>query len=82
MLILFHIVHLQIDAMGDKVGRVYVDAQDLSQLQARKFKGLKSNKRDSIEDGTDKPLSGGGGEGRKRVKTKEVVAAEEVPMDE
>lgn len=69
--------------MGDKVGRVYVDSQDLSQLQARKFKGLKgNNKRDAVEDGAEKPLSGGGGEGRKRTKTKEVEAAEDAPMDE
>lgn len=31
--------------MGDKVGRVYVDSQDLSTLQARKFKGLKGEKK-------------------------------------
>jgi ribosome production factor 2 len=60
--------------MGDKIGRVHVDRQDLSTLQTRKFKGLKKRKG---EDGGDdagaesegeKPLSGGGGEGRKRTK--------------
>lgn len=27
--------------MGDKVGRVYLNPQDLGKLQSRKFKGLK-----------------------------------------
>lgn len=73
---------LQIDAMGDKVGRVYVDSQDMSTMQTRKFKGLKGNKREAY-DGAEKPLSGGGGEGRKRPKKDaEVALAEEMPMDE
>ena len=35
--------------MGDKVGRVHVGKQDLSQLQTRKMKGLKRSK-DEVED--------------------------------
>ena len=31
----------QIDEMGNKVGQLHVDRQDLGKLQARKFKGLK-----------------------------------------
>lgn len=62
--------------MGDKIGRVHVDRQDLSTLQTRKFKGLKKRKgedtdNEGAEGGDDKgekPLSGGGGEGRKRTK--------------
>lgn len=65
--------------MGDKIGRVHVDRQDLSTLQSRKFKGLKKRKNEDGqsdgevvvgEDGitVEKPLSGGGGEGRKRKK--------------
>ncbi|KAM0792213.1 hypothetical protein ACM66B_004909 [Microbotryomycetes sp. NB124-2] len=33
--------NVDIDAMGDKIGHVYMAPQDLSQLQTRKFKGLK-----------------------------------------
>ena len=66
-----------VDEMGDKVGRVYVDSQDLSGLQARKFKGLKrapNPTEPSGGEGTEfnevvaKVSSGGGGEGRKRPK--------------
>jgi hypothetical protein len=71
--------------MGDKVGRVYVDSQDLSTLQARKFKGLKGHnkKRSADEEGgaeTAVAAGGdvaevdgkvGGGEGRKRAKKAE-----------
>ncbi|GAO15115.1 hypothetical protein UVI_02048270 [Ustilaginoidea virens] len=41
------------DAMGDKVGRVHLGRQDLSQLQLRKMKGLKRSRRDEedlVED--------------------------------
>lgn len=63
--------------MGDKVGRVYVESQDLSGLQARKFKGLKRTTAPGEEatgEGLEvgevggKVSSGGGGEGRKRAK--------------
>ena len=60
--------------MGDKIGRVHVDRQDLSTLQTRKFKGLKKRKGDDAEDAGDdaqdaEPVaSSGGGEGRKRAK--------------
>ncbi|SCV66966.1 BQ2448_5612 [Microbotryum intermedium] len=37
--------NIDIDEMGDKVGRVYVDKQDMGTLQARKFKGLKVEKK-------------------------------------
>ncbi|GAA5903869.1 rRNA-binding ribosome biosynthesis protein RPF2 [Sporobolomyces salmoneus] len=74
--------NIDINEMGDKVGRVHVDRQDLSQLQTRKFKGLKKRKGEDTDggdtgaeseggaqsDGGEKPLSGGGGEGRKRKK--------------
>lgn len=62
--------------MGDKVGRVYVDSQDLSSLQSRKFKGLKRG------PPAEKPMADAnvapelqevvanvsGGEGRKRAR--------------
>ncbi|GAA6011584.1 hypothetical protein JCM11491_004696 [Sporobolomyces phaffii] len=69
--------NIDINEMGDKVGRVHVDRQDLTQMQTRKFKGLKKRKgEDDAEGGAEsegaepaeKPLSGGGGEGRKRKK--------------
>ncbi|KAL8276566.1 hypothetical protein RQP46_011056 [Phenoliferia psychrophenolica] len=74
--------NIDVDEMGDKVGRVYVDSQDLSGLQARKFKGLKrapNPTEPSGGEGTEfnevvaKVSSGGGGEGRKRPK----ISAEE-----
>ncbi|AAS52135.1 ADR215Cp [Eremothecium gossypii ATCC 10895] len=34
--------NVEIDSMGDKIGRVHVGKQDLNQLQTRKMKGLKS----------------------------------------
>ncbi|KAK4701561.1 ribosome production factor 2, partial [Phenoliferia sp. Uapishka_3] len=73
--------NIDVDEMGDKVGRVYVDSQDLSGLQARKFKGLKRGPNPTEPSGGEgtefgvvggKVSSGGGGEGRKRPK----VAAE------
>ncbi len=61
--------NIDVDEMGDKVGRVYVENQDLSKLQARKFKGLKRKpeEKEKAPDGAE----GEGvasGEGRKRSK--------------
>lgn len=59
--------------MGDKVGRVYVDRQDLSTLQARKFKGLKRAPPQKGEAEVDAADEGEGEAGpseeRKRVRT-------------
>lgn len=38
------------DTMGDKIGRVHLGKQDLSELQTRKMKGLKRNRHDEEED--------------------------------
>ncbi|KAF4989868.1 hypothetical protein FGRMN_8846 [Fusarium graminum] len=38
------------DSMGDKIGRVHLGKQDLSELQLRKMKGLKRSRKDA--DGT------------------------------
>ncbi|EYB21259.1 hypothetical protein FG05_01175 [Fusarium graminearum] len=40
------------DSMGDKIGRVHLGKQDLSELQLRKMKGLKRSRKDA-EDVTD-----------------------------
>ena len=37
------------DSMGDKLGRVHLGKQDLSQMQTRKMKGLKRSRDDGIE---------------------------------
>ncbi|KAI0970130.1 ribosome biogenesis protein RPF2 [Xylaria arbuscula] len=42
--------NISTDIMGDKVGRIHVGKQDLSDLQTRKMKGLKRNR--DIEGGT------------------------------
>lgn len=34
--------NVEIDSMGDKIGRIHMGKQDLNQLQTRKMKGLKS----------------------------------------
>ncbi|GAA5829611.1 hypothetical protein JCM11251_000222 [Rhodosporidiobolus azoricus] len=69
--------NVDIDEMGNKIGKVHVDYQDLDKLQSRKFKGLK--RRPGEEDvepasegevaeaaeAAEEPKSGGG-EGRKK----------------
>ncbi|GAA5862973.1 hypothetical protein JCM3774_006705 [Rhodotorula dairenensis] len=50
--------NVDIDEMGDKVGRVYVDSQDLGKLQSRKFKGLKRKPGESVGAGADDSTSG------------------------
>lgn len=41
--------NVEMDVMGDKIGRVHVGKQDLGKLQTRKMKGLKK-KYDQVED--------------------------------
>lgn len=63
--------NVDVDEMGDKVGRVYVDNQDLSKLQARKFKGLKRKPEEKDKSEAKVGAEGEGvasGEGRKRTK--------------
>jgi len=51
-------VNIDVDEMGDKVGRIHVGRQDLSKLQSRKVKGLKMvREEDSDEDGIDEQCS-------------------------
>lgn len=49
--------NIETDLMGDKLGRVHLGKQDLSQLQTRKMKGLKRNRDhdddDMVMDGTN-----------------------------
>lgn len=45
--------NIETDLVGDKIGRVHLGKQDLSQLQTRKMKGLKRSHADL--DGTDLP---------------------------
>ncbi|KAM0753843.1 Brix-domain-containing protein [Meredithblackwellia eburnea MCA 4105] len=62
--------NVDVDEMGDKVGRIYVDSQDLSTLQSRKFKGLKRAPEASTEEeGTVEGTSSGGGGRKKKAKT-------------
>ncbi|PFH57249.1 hypothetical protein XA68_15320 [Ophiocordyceps unilateralis] len=41
--------NISTNAMGDKIGRVHLGTQDLSQLQTRKMKGLKRSRDDDAE---------------------------------
>jgi ribosome production factor 2 len=36
--------NISTDIMGDKLGRIHIGKQDLSDLQTRKMKGLKRNR--------------------------------------
>ena len=42
------------NTVGDKIGRIHLGRQDLSELQTRKMKGLK-RKRDTEDDEEDYP---------------------------
>ncbi|KAF4446628.1 valyl-tRNA synthetase [Fusarium austroafricanum] len=41
------------DSMGDKIGRVHLGKQDLSELQLRKMKGLKRSRKDAEDTADD-----------------------------
>ena len=59
---------MQTDTMGDKLGRVHLGKQDLSELQTRKMKGLKRlrdvdteiDMEEDIVSGSDEDMDGGG----------------------
>jgi len=44
--------NIETDTIGDKVGRVHVGKQDLSQLQTRKMKGLKRSRNEMDDEAT------------------------------
>ncbi|KAJ3105222.1 rRNA-binding ribosome biosynthesis protein rpf2 [Phlyctochytrium planicorne] len=50
--------NIERDSMGDKVGRIHMEKQDMSKLQTRKMKGLKRTKKE--EDGSEQADSGVG----------------------
>lgn len=64
--------NVDINEMGDKVGKIHLGKQPLDKLQSRKMKGLKIDKRPRQEDGSGESHSDGeddggddeGGEGR------------------
>jgi ribosome production factor 2 len=45
--------NIDMDIMGDKVGKIHVGKQDLSQMQTRKMKGLKRSREEKMEDARD-----------------------------
>lgn len=45
--------NVDMDIMGDKVGKIHVGKQDLSQMQTRKMKGLKRGRDEKMEDARD-----------------------------
>ncbi|KAF7196510.1 Ribosome production factor 2-like [Pseudocercospora fuligena] len=55
--------NIETDTIGDKVGRIHMGRQDLSQLQTRKMKGLKRSRDIVDEDGDDVMLSDDGEDG-------------------
>lgn len=65
--------------MGDKMGRVHLGRQDLSELQTRKMKGLKRARDEGEKMDVDEDViiasdedTDGGGVGLKRIKIAEV----------
>ncbi|GJN88374.1 hypothetical protein Rhopal_001340-T1 [Rhodotorula paludigena] len=66
--------NIDIDEMGDKVGRVYLNPQDLGKLQSRKFKGLK--KRRNGDDGEE---DGGADDGEAEAAGEAAAGEESVP---
>ena len=45
--------NLSISNLGDKMGRIHMERQDLGKLQTRKMKGLKKSRDADIEDASD-----------------------------
>jgi len=43
--------NVEIDIVGDKLGRIHVGVQDLRKLQTRKMKGLKRRAGESDDEG-------------------------------
>lgn len=54
--------NVETDTIGDKVGRIHMGRQDLSQLQTRKMKGLKRS-RDVVDDNFDDAVAGASEDG-------------------
>lgn len=74
--------NIEVDAMGDLVGKIHMGRQELKSLQSRKMKGLKNpenvKKRAS---GDDEAQVSGGGEGRGKAKRAKKAADGDVTME-
>jgi ribosome production factor 2 len=55
--------NINTDIMGDKVGKIHVGKQDLSQMQTRKMKGLKRARKEDVEDAAEDDMVDGDSEG-------------------
>lgn len=62
--------NIEVDPLGDKLGRVHVDRQDLNQLQSRKMKGLKKRAAVDSDDEDDDEMASGDDEEMIDVSTK------------
>ncbi|KAI0657053.1 Brix-domain-containing protein [Cubamyces menziesii] len=60
--------NLEVDEMGDLRGRIHVGKQDLSKLQTRKMKGLKSGRDDMLMDVDEDESDGDSSDGGRRRK--------------
>jgi ribosome production factor 2 len=45
--------NIELDPMGDKIGRIHVGRQDLGTLQTRKMKGLKRDRDETVAEGME-----------------------------
>lgn len=45
--------NVETDVVGDKIGRIHLGRQDLSELQTRKMKGLKRGRDTDVEEGAE-----------------------------
>ncbi|CAL8582720.1 rRNA-binding ribosome biosynthesis protein rpf2 [Xanthoria parietina] len=56
--------NIETDIVGDKIGRIHLGKQDLSELQTRKMKGLKREREREIEEGAEEISTCERGRGR------------------
>lgn len=73
--------NIELDAMGDLIGKIHMGKQELKSLQSRKMKGLKdpnANAKKRASD--DAPAVSGGGEGRGKEKRARKAADADVSM--
>jgi ribosome production factor 2 len=45
--------NIELDPMGDKVGRIHVGRQDIDSMQTRKMKGLKRDREETVAEGME-----------------------------
>jgi ribosome production factor 2 len=73
--------NIEVDAMGDLVGKIHMGRQELKSLQSRKMKGLKDPNANIKKRASDEAQASGGGEGRGKAKRAKKAADVDVAME-